>query len=85
MGGDLRGGLDGTVPPKFEVGERPMHPSPNIIRPTNILRSTVTCMECEEKYELTKKRCKGGIFLSEFEVFGQENGSHMLYIRFQTK
>jgi len=49
-----------------------MHPSPNI------LRSTV--MGCEAKYELTKKRCQGGIFLSEIEIFGQENGGHICYI-----
>src|SRR6218665_2453497 len=45
-----------------------MHPS------LNILRSSV--MGCEEKYELTKKRCQEGIFLSEFEVFGQQRGSY---------
>jgi len=37
-------------------------------------------MGCEEKYELTKKRCQGGIFLSEFEVFGQENGGQICYV-----
>ena len=26
-------------------------------------------MGCEAKYELTKKRCQGGLFLSEIEVF----------------
>jgi len=40
-------------------------------------------MGYETKYELTKKRCKGGIF-SEIEVFGQEMGhNYMLHIRFQ--
>ena len=34
-------------------------------------------MGCEEKYELTKKRCQGGIFLSEFEVFGREKRSYI--------
>src|SRR6218665_2997169 len=37
-------------------------------------------MECEAKYELTKKRCKERIFLSEIEVFGQETGGHICYI-----
>ena len=68
LGGDL-GGTGGT-PPKFEVGDGPC------IRPPNILRSTI--MGSEAKYELTKKRCQGGIFLSEIEVFGQEKGVNML-------
>src|SRR6218665_2663574 len=63
----------GTVPPKFEVRGRPMHPSPNI------LRSTV--IGCEAKYELTKKRCQGGIFLSGIEVCGQEKG--VMYVIYQ--
>src|SRR6218665_1586851 len=51
-GGDL--GRTGGRPPKFEVGERPMHPSlPNISR--------TTVIGCEAKYELTKKRFSGGI------------------------
>ena len=33
------------------------------------------------KYELTKKRCQGGIFLSEFEVFGQEK--EVIYFIYQ--
>src|SRR6218665_3598443 len=49
-----------------------MHPSPNL------LRSTV--MGCEAKYELTKKRCQGGIFWSEIEVFGEEKWGHICYI-----
>ena len=49
-----------------------MHPSPNL------LRSTV--MGCEAKYELTKKRCQGGIFWSEIEVFGEEKLGHICYI-----
>src|SRR6218665_3462449 len=44
------GGLGETVPPKFEVGGRPMHPSPNI------LRSSV--VGCARKYEQSKKRCR---------------------------
>src|SRR6218665_3117001 len=64
MGGDL-GGLGGRPPKKFEVGDGPC------IRPLQFLRSTV--MGCEAKYELTK-RCQGGIFLSEIEVFCQEKG-----------
>jgi len=37
-------------------------------------------MGCEEKYELTKKRCQGGVFLSEFEDFRQEKGvKYVLY------
>jgi len=62
MGGDL-GGTGGRSP-KIWGGDGPC------IRPSNILRSTV--IGCVEKYELTKKRCQGGIFLSEIEVFGQE-------------
>jgi len=42
-------------------------------------------MGCEAKYELTKKRCQGGIFLFEIEVFGQEKWVIICYIRFQTK
>src|SRR6218665_509255 len=44
-----------------------MHPSPNILRSTII--------ECEEKYELVKKRSEGGIFCSKIEAFGQEKGN----------
>src|SRR6218665_3048418 len=51
-----------------------MHPSP-----PNILRSTV--MGCKAKYEMTKKRCQGAIFLSEIEVFGQEKG--VIYVIYQ--
>jgi len=47
-GGDL-GGLGGRSSPKFEVGERPTHPFPNI------LRSSV--VGCARKYEQSKKRC----------------------------
>jgi len=47
-------GTGGTVPLKFEVGTA--HASV----PPNILRSTV--FGCEAKYELTKKRCQGGIY-----------------------
>src|SRR6218665_3862265 len=47
---------------KFEVGDGPC------IRPPNILRSTV--IGCEA----STKRCQGGIFLSEIEVYGQEKG-----------
>ena len=36
-------------------------------------------MGCEAKYELTKKSCHGGIFLSEIEVFGQEKG-RVIYV-----
>src|SRR6218665_1939842 len=39
----------GMVPQKFEVGGRPMHSSPNI------LRSSV--VGCARKYEKSKKRC----------------------------
>ena len=74
MGGDL-GGTGGTVLPKVEVGGRPMHPPPNI------LRSSV--IGCVAKYELAKKRCNGVIICSEIEVFREEKG-HMLYIEFQT-
>ena len=70
MGGDL-GGTGGTVSPKFEVGGRPMYPSPNISRSTVI--------GCEAKYELTKTRSQGRIFCSVIEVLGQENG-HICYI-----
>src|SRR6218665_3253699 len=59
-------------PPKFEVGKRPIHPSPNI------LRSTV--MGCEAKYKMTKIRCQGGIFLSEIDVFGQEKRVILCFI-----
>src|SRR6218665_35125 len=53
MGGDL-GGTRGDGPPqKCEVGERPMHPSPNI------LRSSV--VGCARKYEQSQKRCHKGI------------------------
>jgi len=38
-------------------------------------------MGCEAKYELTKKRCQGGIFLSEIEVFGQEKD--VIYVIYQ--
>ena len=38
-------------------------------------------MGCEAKYELTKKRCQGGVFLSEIEVFGQEKG--IIYVIYQ--
>src|SRR6218665_3190502 len=48
MGGDL-GRLEGRPHPKFEVGGRPMHPSPNI------LRSSV--VGCTGKYEKSKERC----------------------------
>ena len=37
-------------------------------------------MGCEAKYELTKKRYEGGIFLSEIEVFGQEKEGNICYI-----
>ena len=50
-----------------------MHPPPNIFK------STV--MGCDAKYELTKKICQGGIFLSEIEVFGKEKG--IIYIIYQ--
>ena len=46
------------------------------IRPPNILRSTV--MGCEAKYELTKKRCHKGMFLSEIELLVKK-------AKFQTK
>ena len=72
MGGDL-GGLGGRYPQNLRWGTA--HASV----PLNILRSTV--MGCEAKYELTKKRCQGGIFLSEIEVFCQENG--VIYVIYQ--
>ena len=50
-----------------------MHPPPNILRST--------AMGCEAKYELTKKRCQGGILLSEIEVLGQEMG--VIYVIYQ--
>ena len=53
-----------------------MHPSPNI------LRSTI--MGCEAKYELIKKRCQGGIFLSEIEVLVKKRGSYN-YVIYKTK
>ena len=71
MGGDLWG-TRGRSPKKFEVGDGPCIRSPNILR----------SMGCEAKYKLTKKRCQGGIFLSEIEVFGQENGGHVCYISY---
>jgi len=43
-----RGELGETVPPKFEVGDGP------IIRPSNILRSSV--VGCARKYEQSKKK-----------------------------
>src|SRR6218665_2215924 len=65
MGRDL-GGL-GDGPPKFEVGGRPMHPSP-------IFREVVLSDACESTkyYELSKKGCHEGIFCSEIEVFHKE-------------
>ena len=70
-------GTGGRPSPKFEVGDGPC------IRHPNVLRSIV--IGCEAKYELTKKSLKlGGIFCCEIEVFGQEKGHIMLYIRFQT-
>jgi len=53
MGGDL-GGTGGTVPKNFEVGGRPMHPSPNIWR-SSVIGSVA-------KYEQTKKGVKEEIF-----------------------
>jgi len=47
-----------------------MHPS------SNILRSSV--IGCVAKYELAKKRCHGGIFCFEIEVFRQEKGHIIL-------
>ena len=38
-------------------------------------------MDCEVKYELTNKRCQGGIFLSEIDVFGQQKG--VIYVIYQ--
>jgi len=38
-------------------------------------------MGCEAKYELTKKTCQGGKFVSEIEAFGQENG--VIYVKYQ--
>src|SRR6218665_2799833 len=71
MGGDIEG-TGGTVPPKFEVGTaRASAP--------HILRSSV--IECEAKYELTKKRCQGGIFLSKIEVFVNKKG--VIYVIYQ--
>jgi len=51
------------------------------IRPPNILISTV--MGCEAKYEMTEKRCQGGTFLPEIEVFGQEKGVIYMYVIYQ--
>src|SRR6218665_211100 len=65
MGGDL-GGTGGTVPQHFLVGDGPC------IRPPNILRSRPTVNGYEANHELTKKRCQGGTFCCEIEVFGQE-------------
>ena len=44
-----------------------------------------TALGCEAKYELTKKRCQGGIFSSEIEVFGQEFGpkKRVIYVMYQ--
>jgi len=64
MGGDLEGDWGDGPSQKIEVGDGPC------IRPPNIFRSAV--MRCEVKYELTKKRCQGGIFCCEIEVFGQD-------------
>src|SRR6218665_3398603 len=75
MGGDL-GGTGGTVPQNLRWMGGPC------IRHPNILRSPV--IGYEAKYELTKKMCDGGIFCCEIEVFVQEKGSFMLYIRFKT-
>ena len=50
-----------------------------MIRPPNILRSTV--IGCEAKYELAKKRCQGGMLFSEIKVFGQEKG--VMYVIYQ--
>ena len=52
-----------------------MYPFPSI------LRSSVIGFEA--KYELTTKRCQGGIVCSEIEVFGQDFGQengHICYI-----
>jgi len=63
MGGDL-GELRGRpLPQNLKLGGRPMYPSPNILR--------ITIIGCEAKYE---KRCQGGIFYSEIEVFGHYFG-----------
>ena len=59
-------GTEGDGPPKFEVGDGPCICAPNISRSTVI--------GCEAKYELTKKRSRGGILYSEIDVFGQEKG-----------
>jgi len=58
MGGDL----GGTVPPKFEVGGRPMHSSPNILEKYSVKGSA-------EMYEVTEKRWDEEIFGCETEVF----------------
>ena len=53
-----------------------MHLSPNISRSTSF--------GCEVTYELSKKRSQGGIFCSETEVFGHENGHiRVIYVIYQ--
>jgi len=69
MGGDL-GGVRGTVPTKFEVGDGPC------IRPPNISKSSV--IGCVSKYEVTEKGVMKEHFVN-IEDFWQERG-HIYYI-----
>jgi len=48
-----------------------MHQSPNI------LRSTV--IGCEAKYELTKKRCQGGIFVLKSRFLVKKRVIYVIY------
>jgi len=60
-------GTPGTVPQNLKWGDGPcIRPPSNILR-NNVIRSVA-------KYELTKKRCQGGNFCSEIDVFRQEKG-----------
>src|SRR6218665_626574 len=63
----------GDGSPKFEVGGRPVHPSPNI------LRSSV--IGCVRKYEVSKKRCHKGIVSF---MKGMQKYRFMLYFTFET-